>query len=242
MNSYNIVGGGEELDTLRDSPEFAALIDAWVEDQFESIQLPPSVREQALNDILRRVPLGAHVLEILSQVRNKIRGIFPQFSEQEKFNAMRKTDLRNYLVDTLEAAIAQGDMFIARDQDTQAIIGMVKACKLEPVDANSPVQGEVVEIGKAFVVPALRGKGVYRQLRTQVIDHILRKYPNATLLTATKSEAIKHMSTQAGWTEMTFGDFMRIHGADEEQVASYEPSMRAQGWCGFTYKPEVKAE
>jgi hypothetical protein len=242
MNSYNIVGGSEELDTLRDSPEFSALVDAWVEDQFESIQLPPSVREQALNDILRRVPLGAEVLEVFSRVRGQIRDVFPWLSRQKRYDAREKSSLRNYLVDTLEAAIAQGDMFIARDQDTQGIIGMVHACKLEPVGENSPVQGEVVKIGKAFVVPHLRRNGIYRQLRAQVIDHILRKYPNATLLTATKSAAIKHMSTEAGWTEITYGDYMRIHGANEEQVASYEPSMRAQGWCGFTYKPEVKAE
>lgn len=242
MSNYNIVGGSEGLEDLRHSSEFAALVDEWVEDQFESVPLPPSMREQALTDILTRVPLGAEVLEVLSRVRDQIRDIFPWLSEQKKFDAMAKSNLRSYLIETLEEAMAQGDMFIARDQDTHGIIGMVKASKLETVGENSLVQGEIVEIGKAFVIPGARNKGVYKQLRAQVIDHVLGKYPNATLLTATKSEAIKHMCTQAGWTKITFGDFMRIHGASEEEVTSYEPAMRAQGACGFIYKPEIKAE
>jgi len=133
-------------------------------------------------------------------------------------------------------------MFIARDLDTQRIIGMVKASKLEKVGENSPIQGEVVEIGKAFIVPDARGAGIYGQLRTQVIDHVQSKYPNATLLTGTKSEIVKHMSSKAGWKEIPYGDFMRIRGASEEEVAWYEPSMQAQGACGFIYQPKAKAE
>ena len=243
MNGYETVGSGSgELDALSHSPEFSALVDEWVKDQFESSQLPPSSREQAVTDMITGVPLGKDLLEVFSRVRNKIRGIFPQFSRQRKFDAMRKSDLKNRLVDTLKEAIAQGDMFIARDEANQRIIGMVKASKLEKGGENSPVQGEVVEIGKAFIVPDARGAGIYSQLRTQVVDHVISKYPNATLLTGTKNEAVKHMSRKAGWREISYGDYMRIHGASEEEVALHEPRMQAQGACGFIYQPEAKAE
>lgn len=243
MTSYDTIGGKSEgLDALSHSLEFSALVDEWVQDQFESVRLPPSSREQAITDILKGLPLGKELLEALSRVRDKIRDVFPQFSEQRKFDAMRKSDLRKYLIETLEKAIADGDMFIARDQDSQRIIGMAKASRLEKVGENSPVQGDVVEIGKAFIVPDVRGEGVYSQLRTQVINHVTSKYPKATLLTGTKNEAVKHMSRKAGWEEIPYGDYMRIHGASEEEVASHEKRMQAQGWCGFIYRPGVKSE
>lgn len=248
MAGYDTVGGSTgELDTLPNSPEFSALVDEWVQDQFESVQLPPSSREKAVTEALSGVPLGKELLEVFSRVRENIQDVFPQFSkqriiEQQRFDTVRKSDMRTYLVDTLQKAIAEGDMFIARDQTSQRIIGMAKASKLEKVGENSPVQGEVVEIGKAFIVPDARGAGVYSQLRAQVIDHVKSKYPAATLLTGTKSEAVKHMSRKAGWEEIPYGDYMRMHGASEEGVALHEPRMQAQGWCGFICRPEAQAE
>lgn len=210
----DIIGGDSSRETVTQS-ELIPLLEAWVEEQFQPAQSPRG---------------------IFDAVRTRIRKILPSLDPHKPEELERRRSRKDYLEGILRDGLSRGDTFVARLGGKA--VGMVTLIPL-PVDENrsSVCPGEVVEFGKAFVLPDYRKQGVYRSLRNEAIKGASSKYPHATLVTATKEPTVSKMAEQDGWTEFPYAEYCRIHGLADEIIAEQAEMVKRGNFKAYYFRP-----
>lgn len=235
LEDVEIIRGDETKERLQPG-ELYRLVTLWMVETYHPVDRPYFENKGLIEGVLNGLPMGEKLTSIVSGVRERLSDRFPQFSKTRKFQAEQREQFRQGLTEHLQEAIDRGDMVIARKNDKA--IGMVRVCKLEKVAPNQFVDGDIYEIGKALVVPGERGKGVYRELRKQAIAHVREKYGDVPILAGTKTEGVKKLNREDGWTEIGFDNYLRIYGAPDDYIDSQKEDIQRKGWTAFLYIPK----
>ncbi|MBI4235129.1 GNAT family N-acetyltransferase [Candidatus Peregrinibacteria bacterium] len=234
LDDIEIIGGNETKNHLQ-AGELEKLVALWMKETYQPVDVPISRTRVLVESVLKDLPMGNKLISILSDVRERLRDRFPQFSKTRQFQAEQKEQSRASLIQHLQKAIDRGDMTIARKEGKA--IGMVRVHKLDAVGSNQFIDGDVYEIGKALIVPEERGNGIYRALRKQAIANLRKKYGDVSILAGTKIEAIKKLNREDGWTEIGFDNYLRIHGTPEAYIDSRKENIQRKGGTAFLYIP-----
>lgn len=229
-----IIGGDETKKCLQPG-ELERLVGLWMDETYHPVNVPISRTRITIEGILNGLPMGEKLTSVVSGVRERLRDHFPQFSRTRKFQYAQREQFRQGLTKHLQEAIDRGDMVIARKNGKA--VGMVRVYKLDKVTPNKFVNGDIYEIGKALVIPEERGKGVYRKLRKQAIAHLREKYGDVPILAGTKTESVKKLNREDGWTEIGFENYLRIYGDTDNYIDSRKEDIQRKGWTAFLSIP-----
>lgn len=174
-------------------------------------------------------------------------GPVPEFSLRERFREAFSTGSRKAegarrkmfsdgMAHHFREAMVAGDMVIAKENGQ--VVGMVRVRKLDTVGEGYKDQGDIIELGKAIVLPKQRGRGIYPLVRAEAIRHTINKYGDVAILTGTKNDRVKELNRTDGWKEIGFAEYMKIHGYPEEQIATEAEDYQKKGWTAFLRTPE----
>jgi predicted GNAT family N-acyltransferase len=142
------------------------------------------------------------------------------------------------LADHLQEAMTAGNMVIAKRGEK--VIGMIRVRPIENVGPNSPVRGQLFELGKAYVDPTERGAGVYSEMREQLVQHIVDQYPDAYIITGTKHDKVKVKNREDGWEEIGYDNYLRVLAQPEDDIQMDHDYHIKEGWTAFLRHPQPK--
>lgn len=234
LADIEIIGGDGPKERLQ-RDELERLVELWMNETYQPVDVPIYGTRDLVESVLNGLPMGKKLTSVVYGVHERLRDLFPQLSRTRKLQAEQREDSRKRLTEHLQESIDRGDMVIARKNNKA--IGMVRVYKLDKVAPNNFVNGDIYEIGKALVIPEERRKGVYRELRKQAITHVREKYGDVPILAGTKTEAIKKLNHNDGWTEIGFDNYLRIYGAPDDYITSQKEDIQQKGWTAFLYIP-----
>jgi len=204
---------GDKVKNYLNADDLDKLSDLFVNEVFPSVKIKVSETKVSVVNVLKRK--GENI-----NLREKI-----------KSRRQYKEGTRSHLKEVLE----KGNMVIAKKGDR--VIGMVRIYKLENPKPNELVNGDIFEIGKAFVVPEERMKGIGTKIWQQAIAMLKSKYGNKPILAGTDQDPIKKICQKDGWREISFGEYLKIRGTPDEQIAP--PNVYQQsGLTAFLYIPK----
>ncbi len=215
------------------------LLDAWVEHHVpprdEVADSIKNVREQVSEQMSWLDQIKAAV----TQFRDRLRGhSLPETLRREpEGRDSRKEGMQRYIQNEIGNALQNGDLIVAQKEGRP--IGMVRLTRLNPTPFFDlvPEGTEIYELGSAFVLPEARREGVYRELRTQMLQHCAEQHPNAALICSTKTESVKKMCRQDEWAEIPYADFLRALGREEDAVQRISSDPQSEGVVGFLRQP-----
>lgn len=234
LDDVEIIVGDETKERFQ-LGELDRLVGLWMDETYNPVSAPISRTRDLIEGVFNGLPIGGKLTSVISGVCERLRNRFPQLSKTRTFQAEQREEFRKGLTQHLQEAIDRGDMVIARKNDKA--IGMVRVYKLDKVAPNKFVDGDIYEIGKALVVPEERGRGVYRELRKQAITHLREKYGDVPILAGTKTEGVKKLNREDGWTEIGFENYLRIYGAPDNYIDSRKEDIQHKDWTAFLYIP-----
>ncbi|PKL36739.1 hypothetical protein CVV38_02450 [Candidatus Peregrinibacteria bacterium HGW-Peregrinibacteria-1] len=228
---------GEDVKRRLSSEDLRRFVVLWVHETFVPMEKAVSPRLQKFLDFVGELPQGGKVLSLVKATRDKVSERFPGLSSQKNSNDYQRFTYIEQYSSYLEEMIANGDVVVAcRDGRP---VSMVRVTKLSGAVKSDLYSGELYEIGKALTVPEERGKGIYRRVRQQAIDHLRTKYGDVAILTGTKNEGVKKLNREDGWREIGFDNYLKLHGAPPDYIAKQRAENAKEGWTAFLYVPEV---
>lgn len=202
---------GEEVKKQLKPADLDQFVALWADETFKPVQTPLLETKEAVENALKE--------RVLKQEKDK-------------------NEFKRYLKGHFEEVMDKGDMIIAKVNGR--VVGMVRVMKFDNPRNTTLVDGEIFEIGKAMIIPEERGKGIYGKIREQALAHVRAKYGDMPILAGTKTEATKKLNRKAGWAEIGFAEYLRIHGAPEEHIESHKTEWEKEGWTAFLYIPSKK--
>jgi hypothetical protein len=69
-----------------------------------------------------------------------------------------------------------------------------------------------------------------------------KNHPDASIISATRNDTVKKTNSEDGWREISYDDYLRIHGEDEGFIASQRGIVEREGRTAFLYTPTFKQD
>jgi hypothetical protein len=155
-------------------------------------------------------------------------------------NWTRDKELK-HTIEKIKYEIAFGQSVIATQvQDSrERIVGMATY----KIGGKTKSGENVYEIGRASVLPSVRGKRIYSEIRSRcynlaLADHKLQEN-NLKWVTSTKNPTIKKMVSDRGMREISFDDYLALgeranSGWSEEMINRAENTRGGNPWSAYT--------
>jgi|CXWL01.1.fsa_nt_gi predicted GNAT family N-acyltransferase len=158
-------------------------------------------------------------IPMAGQIRSEIEEIFIGYGQ--------------YVYEDLLAAGQEGNLTVAVEDNH--IVSIIRIEKIDQPGGMFQGSGPVLELGRAYTMPELRGKGMYRKLRAEALQGALEKYGKLPIITATSSDLVKKMSLSEGGQQISFAEYLRIKGVPVDRIEEVAPDRDEKGFVGFVF-------
>lgn len=209
---------GEEAKGELNTRTLEKLIQAYLAEDSDSPEKTRTKIHELIEQALNKLP--AKLESAILDVRDRISKHFtntPKFEEKVK------------LKKELQGAIEDNEILIA--QKNKKTIGMVK---IEEVGKKEPIY----EIRRLTVMPEERNQGIAKKLVTRAVRHIQETHGKASILMATKKDAVKKICKEMQFEEIGFKEYLKIWGIEIDDENEILKKNLSEGWTAYLYKPQ----
>jgi hypothetical protein len=213
---------GQEASQNLTEVELQKITCLWTEKDFIAELPPMSESRQKLEQLLSSEVVGEKIAGLIENVRNKVSRLIPSVKSPAKIRDEQYWERFGFIKEFLNESIGKGDVVVARIDGELAGAAFI-----------NQLNDDVVEINKGIVLPKFREKGIYKRIREMAITRIAEKYPNVKVLSCTKSEIIKKMSRNEGWSEIGMEEYYRLHKVPEYVIEQRKEKLAKEGWTAY---------